>query len=80
MTPILIGAGVGVVSGWINRGDYDQIQLPTSGKFIVIERTAEGAMFESTISHLPIITLAGDTKWVKVEYLEGNGPANVELI
>ncbi len=80
MTPILIEVGVGVVSGWINRGDYDQIRLPTSGKFNVVERTAEGAMFESIISHLPIITLAGDTKWVKVKYLAGNGPANVELI
>jgi len=37
-------------------------------------------MFDSEIEHLPVITLAGDTQWIKVEYLEGDEFANVELI
>lgn len=79
MTPVLIHASVGAVSGWINRNGYDQIRFPNSGRFSVTERSIGGASFESQIEHLPVITLAGDTKWVKIKYLEGEDFANVEL-
>lgn len=80
MIPVLIHSKVGAVSGWIGRNGYDQIRLPTSGRFKVTERLADGSMFENEIEHLPIITLAGDTKWIRVMYLSGDEPANVELI
>ncbi len=79
MTPILIHASVGTESAWINRGKFDQILFPDSGRFSVIERSADGSMFENEIEHLSIITLAGDTRWVKVKYIKGEELANVEL-
>ena len=79
MTPVLIHASVGTVSAWINRNGYDQIRFPNSGRFSVTERSSEDALFESEVEHLSVITLAGDTKWVKIKYLEGKDFANVEL-
>lgn len=79
MTPILINARMGAVSGWINRNGYEQIRFPDSGRFSVTERSIEGASFESQVEHLPVVTLAGDTKWVKIKYLDGKDFANVEL-
>jgi len=80
MIPVLIHSKAGAVSGWIGRNGFDQIRLPNSGRFKVTERRVDGSMFDSEIEHLPVITLAGDTQWIKVEYLEGDEFANVELI
>jgi hypothetical protein len=80
MTPILIQARVGIESGWIAKRDCDQIRFHTTGKFSIKERLTDDSIFESEIHHMSIITLTGDTKWIKVKYLEGDEPADVELI